>query len=413
MNSSILAKFKQWQIALILLVVILIISGIVLYMLSDKPKAKKILDTVSVQMTSGGERLNAEKLWREKMEDEQKIFKKGIEDIQGLLNEQTKKEKSQTESLNDLQNSLLAFQEKVSTFMENPGFKTAETTKDPAKPDAAPAITIKKFVLNLSESKKDNKVTKTILETIPAGAFAQAVMLSGMDASSAMNAASNPIPLLLRLIHPGTLPRHFKSDLKDCHCTASGYGDISSERIHVRLEKLSCIERKTGEIVSTEVAGYIAGPDGREGVRGTIVSKEGSYLSRGALGGVFSGFAKVASPHNRQSMVNPFGLGQSFPNPSTKELFQSGFLEGGGSALDKLSQYYINRAEQLQPIVQVPGGQVVDIVFTEEANIGESELKEAISKKREKARAKVVRNETQSESKHNDNQPFYMGEQHE
>ncbi|HQZ88425.1 MAG TPA: hypothetical protein PLL67_06735, partial [Gammaproteobacteria bacterium] len=77
MNSSILAKFKQWQIALILLVVILIISGIVLYMLSDKPKAKKILDTVSVQMTSGGERLNAEKLWREKMEDEQKIFKKG------------------------------------------------------------------------------------------------------------------------------------------------------------------------------------------------------------------------------------------------------------------------------------------------------------------------------------------------
>lgn len=413
MNSTIFAKIRQWKVAIVVFVIILIISSLVMYVLRDKPVNPKMLDAVSIQMTSAGDRLNAEKVWREKMEDEQKAFKKGLEDIQATLSEQAKKEESQRSILNDLQNSLLAFQNKVSAFMENPGFKTeAIDAKPPFKSDEPAHASIKKLVLNLAEPKGASKRLKTILDTIPAGAFAQAVMLSGMDASSAMNAASNPIPLLLRVIHPGTLPRYFKSDLKDCHCTASGYGDISSERIHVRLEKLSCIERKTGEIVSTEVAGYIAGPDGREGVRGTIVSKEGSYLSRGALGGVFSGLAKVASPHNRQNMVNPFGLGQ-FPNPSTKELFQSGFLEGGGSALDKLSQYYINRAEQLQPIVQVPGGQVVDIVFTEEANIGESELKETISKTREKARAKLTRNDTDSQPKRNNNPSFFIGEQHE
>jgi hypothetical protein len=114
-----------------------------------------------------------------------------------------------------------------------------------------------------------------------------------------------------------------------------------------------------------------------------------------------------------KAVTNPFGLGQNFPNPSTKELFQSGFLEGGGSALDKLSQYYINRAEQLQPIVQVPGGQVVDIVFTEEANVGESELKEAISKKREKARRKLIQNETEPQKQSHSNQLFYTGEQND
>lgn len=412
MNSSIFEKIKQWKRILILLAVVVLISGGILYALSDSPKTQKALDAVSIQMTSGGERLNAEQVWREKMEDEQKAFKKGIEEVQELLTEKSKQENGQAEALNDLQNAILALQQKVTAIAENPGFKPDNAMAESNPTDAKP-IVIKKLLLSLSESKKPSKSAKTILDTIPAGAFAEAIMLSGMDASSAMNAASNPIPLLLRLIHPGTLPRYFKSDLKDCHCTASGYGDISSERIHVRLEKLSCIERATGEIVSTEVAGYIAGPDGREGVRGTIVSKEGRYLSRGALGGIFSGFAKVASPHNRQSIVNPFGLGQNLPNPSTKELFQSGFLEGGSSALDKLSQYYINRAEQLQPVIQVPGGQVVDIVFTEEANIGESELKEAIKKTREKARAKAIQNLAEPQTKSNHSNPFYTGEKDE
>lgn len=412
MNSSMFEKIKQWKMAGILLSVVVIISGSILYGLSDSPKAQMALESVAISMTSGGDRLNAEKVWREKMEDEQKAFKKRMEDIQGLLKDNSKKEESQAEALNDLQNSLSALQQKITTIAENPGFKSDNTGVDTSNPLDAKPIVIKKLMLSLSESKKPAKSAKTVLETIPAGAFAQAVMLSGMDASSAMNAASNPIPLLLRLIKPGTLPRYFESDVKDCHCTASGYGDISSERIHVRLEKLSCIERATGEIVSTEVAGYIAGPDGREGVRGTIVSKEGSYLTRGALGGLFSGLSKVASPHNRQAMANPFGLGQSQP-PSNKELFQSGFLEGGGSALDKLSQYYINRAEQLQPVIQVPGGQVVDIVFTEEAHMGQSELKEAIAKTREKARAKAIQNVTAPQNKLNDNNLFYTGEKYE
>jgi len=411
MISSIFAKVRQWKMLSLLLVVIFVISSGILYALRKKPKTQKSIEEISIQMTSAGERLNTEKLWREHMEDEQKAVKKNMEDLQGLLSEQAKKEKSQIDALNDVQNAVLSLQEKVSPFLARPGY---ETEADAApKPDAAPAVTIKKWILNLTEPKSGNKGLKTIVETIPAGAFAQAVMLSGMDASSAMNAASNPIPLLLRLIHPGTLPRYFKSDLQDCHCTASGYGDISSERIHVRLEKLSCIERSTGEIVSTEVAGYIAGPDGREGVRGTIVSKEGAYLSRGALGGVFSGFAKVASPDKRQSMMNPFGFGQAVSNPSTKELFQSGFLEGSSSALDKLSEYYINRAEQLQPIVQVPGGQIVDIVFSEEAEIGKSQLKEAIAEKRAKARRKLIRHETEPQGHLNSNQPFYTGEAHE
>jgi conjugal transfer pilus assembly protein TraB len=56
---------------------------------------------------------------------------------------------------------------------------------------------------------------------------------------------------------------------------------------------------------------------------------------------------------------------------------------GATSALDRLSQYYIDRAEQLQPVIQVAAGQVVDIVFTEGTFIGSQDIKSEIEKTRE------------------------------
>lgn len=242
---------------------------------------------------------------------------------------------------------------------------------------------IQKVSLSLTENPK-SKLPKTVDTTIPAGAFAKTVLLSGLDASSAMTASSDPRPMLLRLIDFGTLPRRFQSDLKDCHCTASAYGDLSSERVYARLEKLTCVERKTGEIIETQVAGYIAGPDGKAGIRGIVASKDGQFLGRSLIGGVFAGLSNVANPQNRQVQGNPFMPGGKQPSPpNVGDLFTSGMASGASSALDRLSQYYIDRAEQLQPVIQISAGQVVDIVFTEGTFIGSQDVKESIASQRE------------------------------
>lgn len=47
----------------------------------------------------------------------------------------------------------------------------------------------------------------------------------------------------------------------------------------------------------------------------------------------------------------------------------SGMAGGATTALDRLSQYYIDRAEQLQPVIQIAAGQMVDIVFTSGAEL--------------------------------------------
>ncbi|MBY0272283.1 MAG: TraB/VirB10 family protein [Alphaproteobacteria bacterium] len=240
---------------------------------------------------------------------------------------------------------------------------------------------IQKVSLGLTENLK-LKLPKTVDTTIPAGAFAKTVLLSGLDASSAMTASSDPRPMLLRLIDPGTLPRRFQSDLKDCHCTASAYGDLSSERVYARLEKLTCIERASGEIIETQVAGYIAGSDGKAGIRGVVTSKDGQFLGRSLVGGVFAGLSNVANPQNRQAQVNPFAPNQVSP-PNIGDMFTAGMTSGVSTALDRLSQYYIDRAEQLQPVIQVAAGQVVDIVFTQGTFIGSQDVKEKIEGQRE------------------------------
>ena len=232
------------------------------------------------------------------------------------------------------------------------------------------ARVIQKLVVGLVDTSKNLKTVET---TIPAGAFAKTVLLSGLDASSAMHASSDPRPMLLRLIDHGTLPRRFQSDLKDCHCTAGAYGDLSSERVYARLEKLTCIERATGEVIETQVAGYVAGSDGKAGIRGVVASKDGQFLARSLMGGIFSGLSNVANPQNRTPQVNPFvgpGAGAKVAGPTIGETFTSGMAGGATSALDRLSQYYIDRAEQLQPVIQIAAGQVVDIVFTEGTFIG-------------------------------------------
>lgn len=241
--------------------------------------------------------------------------------------------------------------------------------QNPGNPQEQDGRVIQKLSLSLSHQSKNLKTVET---TIPAGAFAKTVLLSGLDASSAMNASSDPRPMLLRIIDHGTLPRRFQSDLKDCHCTAGAYGDLSSERVYARLEKLTCVERATGEIIETQVAGYVAGSDGKAGIRGIVASKDGQFLARSLMGGIFSGLSNVANPQNRRAQVNPFvgaGAGAQMTGPSIGENFTSGMAGGATTALDRLSQYYIDRAEQLQPVIQIAAGQVVDIVFTEGCSV--------------------------------------------
>jgi conjugal transfer pilus assembly protein TraB len=234
---------------------------------------------------------------------------------------------------------------------------------------------VQKIVVNLQ-----NKVSKQrhFSNILPAGAFAQAVLIGSVDANCGISSTNDPKPVLLRILENGTLPNNFKSKLKRCVAIGASHGDLSSERVYIRLECMSCIDKITGEVIETDVAGYIAGEDGKAGVRGEVVDRSGSMIARAAVGGFFGGISQFM-----QGSIMNQQLSQLSKETDGKAIFnmdalKQGGVQGIGSALGKLSDYYIKRAEQLQPVIQIAAGRKVDIVFTHGAKIGSQCTKEQI-----------------------------------
>lgn len=195
---------------------------------------------------------------------------------------------------------------------------------------------------------------------LPAGTFFRVVLLAGLDAPTGGQAQNNPHPILLRVLDPAQLPNRYLADMKDCVLTANGYGDISSERAYIRLDRLSCIDQQGGAI-DVSVKGYVAGEDGKAGMRGRLVTKQGQALANAFLAGIGSGIGTAFKQNATTTSVSPLGATSTIMDG--KEL-QAGLAEGVGSAMQQLSKYYIKLAEQIFPVIEVDGGRVADVVFT-------------------------------------------------
>lgn len=201
---------------------------------------------------------------------------------------------------------------------------------------------------------------------IPSGSFMRAVMLGGLDAPTGGQAQNNPWPVLLRIQDNAFLPNRFRANVRECFMLGSGYGDISSERAYLRLESLSCV-LNDGRVVDTNAKGYVVGEDGKAGMRGRVVSKQGQILANALLTGVISGIGQGFQQSATTYSTSPLG---TVGTVDESKYFQAGVGEGVGKALDRLSQYYISLAEKMFPVIEIDAGRAVDVVLTKGIALG-------------------------------------------
>jgi Bacterial conjugation TrbI-like protein. len=207
----------------------------------------------------------------------------------------------------------------------------------------------------------------TIRTTIPTGTFVGAVLLDGLDAPTGGLARTNPIPVLMRLVNDGTLPNRMRSRVRDCFVTGAGYGDLSAERAYIRLENLSCVLRHGGQIIDTPVEGYIAGEDGKAGFRGHVISKQGQVIAQALFTGILGGIGNSISQSFSTISTSPLGAVQTV-NP--QDVVKVGVASGFGNALEKIADFYIARANELYPVIEVDSARHGDIVFTKKVEMG-------------------------------------------
>ena len=226
-------------------------------------------------------------------------------------------------------------------------------------------------------------VAKPVSVWLPAGAHAQAVVLAGVDASAGVSSQGDPRPVLLRITGPawtaaadGTA---LAVDVDGCTVTGAAHGDLSSEKVYVRLRTMTCAvpdpgtgERpgpgeRPGAVIETDVAGFVAG-SGKTGVRGPVVSREGALVEKAFLAGVVSGLGQGVSQAFQPQAVAT-GTGAAVANTGLGDIGRAGLGAGAGSAGQKVADYMIRRAEQYQPVVQLQAGTKVTLVFLEGARI--------------------------------------------
>ena len=210
---------------------------------------------------------------------------------------------------------------------------------------------------------------RTVEEIIPAGAYAPGVLTVGIAANTSLNAQSDPMPTMVRLTDKGKLPKGFRSNIKEAVLIAACYGDISSERAHCRLNKLLLVERN-GEVLSRKVEGWIVGDDGIPGVKGKVIDRAGEVVRGAFWSGLLSGVASYFKASAQQPLFAMTGAGavetKKMPN---SDLLRTAGANGISSALEKIADYALKRAEQMQPVIIVNPGRIVDVVFKEDVDL--------------------------------------------
>lgn len=201
------------------------------------------------------------------------------------------------------------------------------------------------------------------IEFIPAGSFVRVAMLNGIDAPTGGQAQGNPLPVAFHVLDPANLPSKYKLDIKDCRVIGAAWGDLSSERSMIRLETLSCV-LGNGETVEMAIKGQAIGEDGKAGLRGRLVTKQGQLLANALFAGALSGIGRAFQ--QSATTTNTSGLGTTQTIDPDK-VGQAAIGGGVGQAGTMLAQYYLKAADKLYPVIETDGGRTIELLVTKGA----------------------------------------------
>ena len=206
---------------------------------------------------------------------------------------------------------------------------------------------------------KGSSTVQTIDNFLPVS-FTRGRLLGGLDAPTGGQSQTNPHPVLIQLSDNSVLPNRFRAEYRECFVVAAGYGDISSERAYLRTESLSCV-RHDGTALEVRIQGSVYGEDGKVGMRGRLVTKQGTMLANALLAGVVSGIGQGISTSSTTTATSALG---QITTATGSDNFKAGVGVGVGRALDRLAQYYIKLAEQTFPVIEIDAGREIDVVIT-------------------------------------------------
>lgn len=202
--------------------------------------------------------------------------------------------------------------------------------------------------------------------TLPSGSILSGVLMTGMDAPTGNQAQRDPFPSLVRIKHEAVLPNRFRADFRECFLVAAGWGDLSSERTYMRAERISCV-RNDGQVLESTLDAYATGEDGKAGIRGRLVSKQGQVIARSLMAGFMQGVSGAFDVRQVPSINITRGMDGAASSPVYEQALNSNVMQGAGArgvgtAMERVADYYLAMAENIFPVIEIDAMRQVDFI---------------------------------------------------
>lgn len=381
MDAPRVTRYKQ----IILIGSVMVTTFVAICLFSSWLKAREIREapgaTTRMSLPTAAN-ADLQNLWVQRLESKNKEQNEKLKDLNQQVSEQSKEFNNFKLELTNMLNEFKQQLTEKATLLpsQQPQNFEESLTKEPWPTANEPInksnnyVSQNNFTANTTENSKaggifshqftlqgEHKFNQKLGEYLPAGSFVKSIVLGGLDAPAGVTAQSDPRPSLLRLVDLSVLPNKARHDIKDCHVIAAGFGDVSSERVYLRTERLSCTLR-SGRIFEQKIKAYVAGEDGKDGLRGSVLRREGDLLFNSFMSGAISGFGKGMSQSLGITSTSPLG---STKTMTGQDVMKSGLYGGMGESADSLQKYFIQRAEQMQPVVQISAGREATIILLE------------------------------------------------
>ena len=204
---------------------------------------------------------------------------------------------------------------------------------------------------------------------IPSASLLSGTLMTGLDAPTGQGARRDPFPVVVRLQKDAILPNDYSADVKGCMAILSGFGDLSSERVYLRTEGISCI-RNDGKSIEARLSGYAVGEDGKAGIRSRLGTKQGALVGRSMVAGFFGGVSQAfnVSP---VPTINTTGNQQNvqYLDAFSDQAVQGGLVGGASNALEKVADFWLKMADSMFPVLEMDAGRKMDIVMVKGAEL--------------------------------------------
>lgn len=238
----------------------------------------------------------------------------------------------------------------------------AAGTSDGKKPSAAnnQKVAQAKAAISKGPVPANKAPTKEPETWVSAGTVIPVTLLTGHHVPTTSDAKNDPLPVLMKIVDVAEMPNGFTIDLRGCTVIGAARGSASTRRVDIRAESISCIDTG-GRAIEQPLLAAAQGPDGQGGIPAKLVTLYGETVKQSFWAGIYgTGAQTLANAANNRSSSNGSAI---YSGEYLSSIGNTAVAGGVSKSFDRISEFYLNLAEEARPYLEMPGGvEGVDLI---------------------------------------------------